>query len=184
VAAVTLAVAGCKVDVPAAAGTGSAGQAQAAGQADPAGASSDPGPTRAGPLIIEPGAGFSPVYSLINGARRSIDVTMYEFADITAEHDLAAAARRGVDVRVILDQRELIRAARRGVDVQICGENEDGEYDGAYSRAYSRLARAGIHISYYSSSAGFYVHGKVIEATTAPGTPGSSSARRTSPAPR
>jgi len=293
VAAVTLAVAGCKVDVPAAAGTGSAGQAQAAGPADPAGAGSDPGPTRAGPLIIEPGAGFSPVYSLINGARHSIDVTMYEFADTTAEHDLAAAARRGVDVRVILDQREqsenssafsyfsshrvkvvwswsrftythqktlvidgskavimtanltseyystsrdflvtdtdradvaaitavfdadfahravspgngadlvwsptdsqdkllglidgatsslriyseemgdttvedaLIRAARRGVDVQICGENEDGEYDGAYSRAYSRLARAGIHISYYSSSAGFYIHGKVIEA--------------------
>jgi len=44
--------------------------------------------------------------------------------------------------------------------VQICGENEDGEYDSAYAR----LARAGIHISYYSSSAGFYIHGKVIEA--------------------
>jgi cardiolipin synthase len=216
-------------------------------------------------------------------------VTMYEFADTTAEHDLAAAARRGVDVRVILDQREqsenssafsyfsshrvkvvwswsrftythqktlvidgskavimtanltseyystsrdflvtdtdradvaaitavfdadfahravspgngadlvwsptdsqdkllglinsatsslriyseemgdatvedaLIRAARRGVDVQVCGENEDGEYDSAYGR----LARAGIHISYYSSSTGFYIHGKVIEA--------------------
>src|SRR5208282_591589 len=55
--------------------------------------SSDPGPARSGPLIIEPGAGFSPVYGLINGARHSID-----------------------------------------------------------------------HISYYSSSTGFYIHGKVIEA--------------------
>jgi len=282
-AAVTLAVAGCKVSVPAAAGTDPAG---AAGQA---GGSSDPGPTRAGPLVIEPGAGFSPVYGLINGARHSIDVTMYELADTTAEHDLAAAARRGVDVRVILDEREqslnssafsylssqrvkvvwswsrftythqktlvidgskavimtanltseyyptsrdflvvdtsradvaaitavfdadfahravspgdgadlvwspadsqdkllglingatsslriyseemgdttvedaLIRAARRGVDVQVCGENEDGEYDSAFAK----MARAGVRISYYSSSAGFYIHGKVIEA--------------------
>ena len=280
VAAVTLAVAGCKIDPPAAAARSAA---QAAGQ--------EPGPgvTRVGALIIEPGAGFSPVYGLINGARHSIDVTMYEFADTTAEHDLAAAAKRGVQVRVILDEREksinsnafsyfsshrvkvvwsssrftythqktlvidgskavimtanltseyyptsrdflvvdtnradvaaittvfdadfahravspgdgadlvwsptdsqdkllalingatsslriyseemgdttvenaLIRAAKRGVDVQICGENEDGEYDSAYAK----LARAGIHISYYSSSTGFYIHGKVIEA--------------------
>ena len=57
-------------------------------------------------------------------------------------------------------ENALIRAARRGVDVQICGENESGEYD----RAYAKLARAGIRISYYSSSSGFYIHGKVIEA--------------------
>jgi hypothetical protein len=45
--------------------------------------------TRSGPLIVEPGAGFSPVYQLINGARHSIDVTMYEFSNATAERDLA-----------------------------------------------------------------------------------------------
>jgi phosphatidylserine/phosphatidylglycerophosphate/cardiolipin synthase-like enzyme len=243
------------------------------------------GVTRAGSLIVEPGAGFSPVYSLISGARRTIDVTMYEFSDTTAEHDLAAAAKRGVRVRVILDHREksvnsraysyfrshgvavtwsssdyrythqktviidgttaanltsryyatsrdflvtdteradvsaitavfnadfakkavhpghgndlvwsptdsqdqlialingatsslriyseemgdrtvenaLIKAAKRGVDVQVCGENESGEYDSAFAK----LARAGIRISYYSSSAGFYIHGKVVEA--------------------
>ena len=240
-------------------------------------------------MIIEPSGGFSPVYGLINGARHSIDVTIYEFADTTAEHDLAAAAKRGVQVHVILDEREksinsnifsylsshrirvvwsssrftythqktvvvdgskavimtanltskyyptsrdflvidtnradvaaitavfdadfahravspadgadlvwsptdsqdkllalingatsslriyseemgdttvenaLVRAAKRGVDVQVCGENEDREYDSAYAK----LARAGIHISYYSSSTGFYIHGKVIEA--------------------
>jgi len=247
------------------------------------------GVTRSGPLIVEPGAGFSPVYRLINGARHSIDVTMYEFSDTTAERDLAAAAGRGVRVRVILDQRErsansgaysylsshrvtvtwsspdyrythqktviidgaravimtanltsryyatsrdflvidteradvsaitavfdadftgqavrpgdgshlvwsptdsedrllglingarsslriyseemgdrtvenaLVKEAERGVGVQVCGENESGEYD----RAYAKLARAGIRISYYSSSAGFYIHGKVVEA--------------------
>jgi cardiolipin synthase len=59
--------------------------------------------TRSGPLIVEPDAGFSPVYRLINGAAHSIDVTMYERSDQTAEHDLTAAAKRGVRVRVILD---------------------------------------------------------------------------------
>ena len=54
----------------------------------------------------------------------------------------------------------LIRAARRGVDVQVCGENSGGEYDSACSK----LASVGVHISYYSSSTGFYIHGKVIEA--------------------
>ncbi len=280
-AVVVLAVAGCKVQVPSAAqasaGTTSAVQARTSGV------------TRAGSLVVEPGAGFSSVYNLIDGAKHSIDVTMYEFSDTTAEHDLAAAAKRGVHVHVILDRREqsensaaysyfgshavkvtwsspkyrythqktlvvdgseavimtanltsqyyatsrdflvvdtnradvaaitavfnadfthtavrpgdgsdlvwsptdsegkllglingatsslriyseemgdktvenaLIRAAKRGVDVQVCGENESGEYDSAYSR----LARAGIHISYYSSPAGFYIHGKVIEA--------------------
>jgi cardiolipin synthase A/B len=281
-ATVMLAVAGCKLQPPVAAGAATASAAAAAQSGTTA-------VTQSGPLIIEPGARFSPVYKLINGARRSVDVTMYEFADTTAEHDLAAAARRGVRVQVILDQAEqsensgaysyfkshgvkvvwssarfrythqktliidgteavimtanltseyystsrdflvvdsnhadvsaitavfnadfahkairpsdgndlvwsptdsqdkllglidgatrslriyseemgdttvenaLIRAAKRGLDVQVCGENENGEYDSAYAR----LARAGIHISYYSSSDGFYIHGKVIEA--------------------
>jgi phosphatidylserine/phosphatidylglycerophosphate/cardiolipin synthase-like enzyme len=278
---VVLAVAGCKVQVPSAAqaSAGTTGAVQAGTS----------GVTREGSLVVEPGAGFSSVYNLINGAKRSIDVTMYEFSDTTAEHDLAAAAKRGVHVHVILDRRErsensaaysyfgshavkvtwsspkyrythqktlvvdgseavimtanltsryyttsrdflvvdtnradvaaitavfnadfthtavrpgdgsdlawsptdsqgkllslingatsslriyseemgdttvenaLIRAAKRGVDVQVCGENESGEYDSAYSR----LARAGIHISYYNSPTGFYIHGKVIEA--------------------
>jgi cardiolipin synthase len=240
-------------------------------------------------LAVEPNAGFGTVYSLINHARHSIDVTMYEFADTTAEHDLAAAAKRGVQVRVILDQKEtsvdtpgydyfkshgikvvwswskytythqktltfdnsvsvvqtanltanyyktsrdflvvdrnaadvaaivrvfnadfahkaitpgdghdlvwsptdsqrqilglinsarkslriyseemadttvidaLISAAKRGVDVSVCGENADGEY----TSTFEKMARAGVHIAYFSSSTGFYIHGKVIEA--------------------
>jgi cardiolipin synthase len=284
--AVTLAAAGCKVSLqPAAQGAQGGGPAQ--GQAGPDTVTSASGGSDR--LYVEPGAGFSPVYSLITGARHSIDVTMYEFADTTAERDLAAAARRGVQVRVILDHKELqdnsgaydyfrshgvkvvwssssftythqktlvidgskamimtanltseyystsrdflvvdssrtdasaiavvfdadfahravrpgdgsdlvwsptdsqdkllglingatkslriyseemgdttiekalISAAKRGVDVQVCGENEDGEYDSAFSK----LAAAGVHVSYYSSSTGFYIHGKVIEA--------------------
>ncbi len=43
--------------------------------------------------------------------------------------------------------------------MQVCGENQGGD-----DRAYSKLARAGIRISCYSSSAAFYIHGKVVEA--------------------
>jgi len=95
---VVLAVAGCKVQVPSAAqaSAGTTGAVQAGTS----------GVTREGSLVVEPGAGFSSVYNLINGAKRSIDVTMYEFSDTTAEHDLAAAAKRGVHVHVILDRRE------------------------------------------------------------------------------
>ena len=68
---------------------------------------SAPGPVSAGSgaltLLSEPQAGLGRVYTLINGARSSIDLTMYELIDTTAESDLAAAAKRGVDVRVILD---------------------------------------------------------------------------------
>ena len=55
-------------------------------------------------LLTEPGSGIGPIYKLITGARHSVDLTMYELADSTAEADLAADAARGVDVRVLLDQ--------------------------------------------------------------------------------
>ena len=275
-ALLTTLLAGCKIAIPSATATSGPGWPS-------------PRPARSGSLIIEPGAGFGPVYGLIRHARHSIDVTMFEFADTKAEHGLAAAARRGVRVRVVLDQREkgtntgayqylrahgvkvvwssptytythqktlvidrskavvmtanltaryypttrdflvvdsrradvtaivkvfnadyahrpvhagdgrdlvwsptdsqekllalingatrslriyseemgdttmedaLIAAAERGVSVRICGENQGGEFDSDFAR----LARAGVRISYYHSSSGFYIHGKIIEA--------------------
>ena len=55
-------------------------------------------------VLVEPHDGIGPIYRLISKARSSIDLTMYELIDPQAEADLAAAARRGVDVRVLLDQ--------------------------------------------------------------------------------
>jgi cardiolipin synthase A/B len=238
-------------------------------------------------LYTEPDAGFTWLYDQINDAETSIDMTMYELSDTTAEEDLVAAEARGVDVRVILDEREestdeaaydyltengvsvvwswdkyyytheksivfdgttadvmtlnltseyystsrdfavvdtdandvaaivkvfnddyvhesvtpgagddlvwspttsktdlldlindaqyslqifseemddstvvddLCDAAENGVTVQLVGENEDGEYDSEYNELYD----CGVQISYYSSSTGFYIHGKVI----------------------
>ena len=137
-AVVLLAVTGCKIQVSGAdpGGTSTAGAVQAGTS----------GVTRSGPLIVEPGAGFSPVYSLINGARHSIDMTMYEFSDAAAEHDLAAAAKRGVRVRVILDRRA------RSVN----------------SHAYSYFRSHGVAVT-WSSSDYRYTHQKtlVVDGSTA-----------------
>lgn len=54
-------------------------------------------------LIAEPQAGAAPLLALIAGARHSIELTMYELEDPQIESALAAAARRGVDVRVLLN---------------------------------------------------------------------------------
>lgn len=55
-------------------------------------------------LLTEPTTGFSRIYALIDGARRSIDMVMYELADTNAEAALAQAAARGVRVQVLLDR--------------------------------------------------------------------------------
>jgi len=54
-------------------------------------------------LLVEPAAGIAPIYRLIDSARQSVQMTMYELADDTAEQALAADAARGVRVQVILD---------------------------------------------------------------------------------
>lgn len=238
-------------------------------------------------LYTEPAAGVGFIYNQINAAQSSIDMTMAQLSDTTAEDDLAAAAARGVDVRVILDGNEqsadqaaynylsangvnvvwswdqynntdeksivfdgttadimtlnltsdfyatsrdfavvdnnasdvsaienvfsadftqqsvtptagadliwsptssqgdladminnattslqiysqqmndptitadLVAAAERGVDVQVVGENQNGEYDSEYTTLYN----AGVHISYYDSSDGLFIHGKLV----------------------
>jgi phosphatidylserine/phosphatidylglycerophosphate/cardiolipin synthase-like enzyme len=55
-------------------------------------------------LVTEPNDGMQPIYSLISSARDTIDMTMYELADPATVSLLEADARRGVRVRVLLDQ--------------------------------------------------------------------------------
>ena len=45
----------------------------------------------------------TPLYALINSAKKTIDMTMYALEDTTFSADLVAACQRGVKVRVILD---------------------------------------------------------------------------------
>lgn len=55
-------------------------------------------------LLTFPEATFTPVYTFIESATKTLDMTMYELVDSTAQQDLAALAAKGVIVRVILDQ--------------------------------------------------------------------------------
>ena len=55
-------------------------------------------------LVTEPADDYQQIYSFINSATKTLDMTMYELSDTTAEQELAADSTRGVTVRVILDQ--------------------------------------------------------------------------------
>lgn len=54
-------------------------------------------------LIIEPQAGYQPIYDFISGAGKTVDMTMYQLSDPKAQDALKTAAKRGVKVRVLLD---------------------------------------------------------------------------------
>jgi cardiolipin synthase len=54
-------------------------------------------------LITEPGSGSQPFVELVESARHTVQVTMYELTDQRIEQALAAAAARGVQVSVLLD---------------------------------------------------------------------------------
>ena len=103
-------VAGCSSALPGAAAdqaaqtTASTAASSRAAAVESASVRSSTSPAASLRLLTEPGSGIGPVYKLITGARHSLDLTMYELADPTAEADLAAAAARGVDVRVLLDR--------------------------------------------------------------------------------
>ncbi len=111
------ALAGCAVQgaaAPPAAGSRAAGSpaagsrgagsraagSRAAGAVSGAAAGAGSAPT----LVTEPAAHpIQPFLRLIAGARHRVDLTMYDLADAQIERALAAAARRGVAVRVLLN---------------------------------------------------------------------------------
>jgi cardiolipin synthase A/B len=129
----TLALAGCKIETSGSAVSSGSGAASGSAVAVPS------GPSQSGPLIVEPNAGFSYVYYLITSARHSIDLTMYELSDRSAEEDLSQAAQNKVDVRVVLDHKEK-------------STNED---------AYDYLRTHGVKVV-WSSSKYEYTHQKTL----------------------
>ncbi len=55
-------------------------------------------------LVVEPDAGFTPLYALLRSARKSVDLVMYELEDSQVESILAQDEARGVKVQVLLDK--------------------------------------------------------------------------------
>ncbi|MFD5465885.1 phosphatidylserine/phosphatidylglycerophosphate/cardiolipin synthase family protein [Kitasatospora sp. NPDC127059] len=89
--------------------------------------------------IVFPDQDHSAVYSLIDSATTSVDVTMYELRDTTAVNALIARQHAGVRVRVVLD----------------------GKHSSVNGAAYSALTAGGVGVT-YSSSAFVYTHQKTV----------------------
>lgn len=90
-------------------------------------------------LLTLPDQGENAIYSFVNSATSSIDMTIYEIKDTTLVDDLIAREDAGVTVRVIMDQ------AHKSYD----------------SAAYSALTGAGVGVA-WSSTAFTYTHQKTI----------------------
>src|SRR5580692_2987454 len=90
-------------------------------------------------LLVLPDQGENAIYSFVNSATSSIDVTIYELNDTTLENDLVSREKAGVAVRVILDQAQK-------------------SYNTA---AYNLLTAGGVGVT-YSSTAFTYTHQKTI----------------------
>ena len=80
------------------------------------------------------------IYSFINSATSTLDMTMYELADTTAVNDLIARENAGVTVRVILD----------------------GQETSTNASAYAKLKAAGVGVTYSSTTNYVYTHQKTI----------------------
>ena len=57
-------------------------------------------------LVTLPDQGENAIYSFVNSATSSIDVTIYELKDTTLENDLVSREKAGANVRVIMDQAQ------------------------------------------------------------------------------
>ena len=116
-------------------------------------------------LVVEPDAGPAPVYALLRAARRSVDVEIYELEDDQATAILAADARRGVRVRVLLDAHfvghynqpaySFLRA--RGVAVRWAPAQFDVTHEKAIvvDRRIAAIMTMNLTPRYYSSSREF-----------------------------
>jgi len=82
-------------------------------------------------LVTQPQQGYTAIYNLMNNAQKTLDLTMYELTDTTAENDLVNAAARGVTVRVVLDV------------------NREKSHNQA---AYTLLSGKGVHVVWANTS--------------------------------
>jgi phosphatidylserine/phosphatidylglycerophosphate/cardiolipin synthase-like enzyme len=97
-------------------------------------------PTDADDLLWSPTDSRARILSVINGAKKTLDVEEEEFSDPAVVSAIVARAKAGVKVRVVL------------------------EYPSDYASEIAQVKAAGGAVTGYSSSTGFYVHAKAIVA--------------------
>ena len=122
-------------------------------------------------LVIFPDQGFTSIYNMINSAQSTIDMTMYELEDTTAQNDLCSAVSRGVTVRVILDVNlEKSNNTTAYNQLHSCGVNVVWAWtkyqathqktitvDAATSNAQTAIMTANLTSRYYSTTRDFAV---------------------------
>ncbi len=96
-------------------------------------------------VLVEPEDGMAPIYNFMSSARQSLDMTMYELSDATAEKILIADHQKGVKVRVLLDR-----------------DYSGGSVNGA---AYSSLSAAGVPVAWANDSEIFHQKTITVDGT-------------------
>ena len=89
-------------------------------------------------LVWSPTDSQTQLLALINGAQHSLDIEQEEFSDTTLVNAVVAAAKRGVTVRVVLEDPS------------------------SYSSEVNEVTAAGGKVTGYSSTTGFYIHAKTV----------------------
>jgi hypothetical protein len=89
-------------------------------------------------LVWSPTDSQTRLLALINGAQHSLDIEQEEFSDTTLINAIVADENRGVTVRVVVEDPS------------------------DYSSELNEITAAGGKYTGYSSSTGFYIHGKAI----------------------
>jgi hypothetical protein len=89
-------------------------------------------------LVWSPTDSQSHLLALINGAQHSLDVEQEEFSDTTLVNAIVADEKRGVTVRVVIEDPS------------------------DYSSELSEVTAAGGSYTGYSSSTGYYIHAKTV----------------------
>jgi hypothetical protein len=118
-------------------------------------------------LTTEPEAGYGPVYRFISSARKTLDMTMYSLVDPVAIAALIADARRGVEVRVLLDSTSGNKATNQPAydDLKAHGVKVRWAWPGVlwHQKSIVRDARAvavmsgNLNAAYYSVIRGWIV---------------------------
>ena len=89
-------------------------------------------------LVWSPTDSQTQLLALINGAKSTLDIEQEEFSDSTLVNAVVADAKRGVTVRVVLEDPS------------------------SYSSEVNEVTAAGGKVTGYSSTTGFYIHAKTV----------------------
>jgi phosphatidylserine/phosphatidylglycerophosphate/cardiolipin synthase-like enzyme len=118
----------------------------------------------------EPDDSVTPLYSFINSATSTIDMTMYEMQDTTFTADLVAACGKGVRVRVIFSSSEssankTAYNALNAAGANCSAVNSNSAFtnthqktitiDGALSTAQTAIMSLNLQTQYYSTTRDF-----------------------------